>query len=720
MIKQLRFLLVLALLSVIGQASAQTIVTFTAGTDNGKNTGNGKADQISKDGVTIYCSDAAFNAYNKGTESYEYRFYKNSTTTISSTVGNIQKIVFTCTAEGEAKQGPGCFEQPSSGSYSYEGKIGTWTGNSSSVEFSSPSNQVRATKIEVTLVAGSSTKQSAGLEFSATSATAVLGQPFTAPTLSNPNQLPVTYTSSDENVATVAEDGTVTIKAAGTTMITASSEETDEFYAGSASYSLNVASAVDNIAAFKGIGIGNSAILNLTNAQVLYVYNNDMYVRDASGAIDFYKSNLEYKPNQILNGTLSAKYAEFNGLPEVTDVADVNVTASEGTAAADPLELTTDQLTAEHYCDLVKIEGTYDASASTLDGVALYDKFQTGELDNLADGGRGSVTGILVPFHDAPEIYVISAEELASTKKNADLAFSQDSVSVVLGEEFTAPTLSNPNNLPVTYSSSDENVATVDAQGNVTVVGAGTTKITASSEETDTYYAGSASYTLVVEKLYTSIADFKTIGKKNTAKLKLNDAQVVYVNNYTTNSGKQNSEIYVRDASGAIEFFNTGVEFTVGQILNGTLTATYDEFNSLPEITKVANVEITTTDGTVEPRQVASPADLSAADFCDLVEVSGVYSAEAKTLGGVPVYDKFKNGSLDNLEDGVNYTVTAVVVSFKNAPELALVSSVATGINNVEAKEAGNGSAFYNLAGQCVDANYKGIVICNGKKMLKK
>lgn len=719
MIKQLRFLLVLALLSVIGQASAQTIVTFTAGTDNGKNTGNGKADQISKDGVTIYCSDAAFNAYNKGTGSSEYRFYKNSTTTISSTVGNIQKIVFTCTAEGEAKQGPGCFEQPSSGSYSYEGKIGTWTGNSSSVEFSSPSNQVRATKIEVTLVAGSSTKQSAGLEFSATSATAVLGQPFTAPTLSNPNQLPVTYTSSDENVATVAEDGTVTIKAAGTTTISASSEETDEFYAGSASYSLNVASAVDNIAAFKGIGIGNTAILNLTNAQVLYVYNNDMYVRDASGAIDFYKSNLEYTPNQILNGTLSAKYAEFNGLPEVTDVADVNVTASEGTAA-EPLALTIDQLTAEHYCDLVKIEGTYDASASTLDGVALYDKFQTGELDNLADGGRGSVTGILVPFHDAPEIYVISAEELASTKKNADLAFSQDSVSVVLGEEFTAPTLSNPNNLPVTYSSSDENVATVDAQGNVTVVGAGTTKITASSEETDTYYAGSASYTLVVEKLYASIVDFKTIGKKNTAKLKLNDAQVVYVNNYTTNSGKQNSEIYVRDASGAIEFFNTGVEFTVGQILNGTLTATYDEFNSLPEITKVANVEITTTDGTVEPRQVASPADLSAADFCDLVEVSGVYSAEAKTLGGVPVYDKFKNGSLDNLEDGVNYTVTAVVVSFKNAPELALVSSVATGINNVEAKEAGNGSAFYNLAGQRVDANYKGIVICNGKKMLKK
>ena len=66
-------------------------------------------------------------------------------------------------------------------------------------------------------------------------------------------------------------------------------------------------------------------------------------------------------------------------------------------------------------------------------------------------------------------------------------------------DEFTAPTLTNPNGLTVTYASSDEAVATVDANtGAVTLVGVGSTTITASSEKNETYAAGSASYTLNV------------------------------------------------------------------------------------------------------------------------------------------------------------------------------------------------------------------------------
>lgn len=66
-------------------------------------------------------------------------------------------------------------------------------------------------------------------------------------------------------------------------------------------------------------------------------------------------------------------------------------------------------------------------------------------------------------------------------------------------ESFVKPTLANPNNLTVTYSSSDETVATVDAStGDVTFVGNGTTTITASSAKTDTYKAGSAYYQITV------------------------------------------------------------------------------------------------------------------------------------------------------------------------------------------------------------------------------
>ena len=53
----------------------------------------------------------------------------------------------------------------------------------------------------------------------------------------------------------------------------------------------------------------------------------------------------------------------------------------------------------------------------------------------------------------------------------------------------------------LTYSSSDENVATVDADGKATIVGAGTTTITATAAKVDGKYAAtSASYTLIINK----------------------------------------------------------------------------------------------------------------------------------------------------------------------------------------------------------------------------
>lgn len=86
-----------------------------------------------------------------------------------------------------------------------------------------------------------------------------------------------------------------------------------------------------------------------------------------------------------------------------------------------------------------------------------------------------------------------------TTKQNAGIAFETTSYEATLGEAFTAPALINPNNLTATYSSSNEDVATVDAAtGAVTLVGAGTTTIKAETAETDNFYAGVASYTLTV------------------------------------------------------------------------------------------------------------------------------------------------------------------------------------------------------------------------------
>ena len=80
------------------------------------------------------------------------------------------------------------------------------------------------------------------LEFSSEAATATVGQAFTSPTLSGVTT-GVTYSSSNTGIATVNNSGVVTIVAAGTTTITASAPATDEYEAGTASYTLTVNAA---------------------------------------------------------------------------------------------------------------------------------------------------------------------------------------------------------------------------------------------------------------------------------------------------------------------------------------------------------------------------------------------------------------------------------------------------------------------------------------------
>jgi len=88
----------------------------------------------------------------------------------------------------------------------------------------------------------SSGKQYVTMLFSPTSVTATLGESFTAPTLSmSPSGLTVTYSSSNTNAATVnASTGAVTLKAVGTTTITASFAGNNEYYANSTTYTLTV------------------------------------------------------------------------------------------------------------------------------------------------------------------------------------------------------------------------------------------------------------------------------------------------------------------------------------------------------------------------------------------------------------------------------------------------------------------------------------------------
>ncbi|MCI7575224.1 MAG: InlB B-repeat-containing protein [Bacteroidales bacterium] len=79
------------------------------------------------------------------------------------------------------------------------------------------------------------------------------------------------------------------------------------------------------------------------------------------------------------------------------------------------------------------------------------------------------------------------------------LAWSLSELTCGINETPELPTLTNDDNLPVDYSSSDKTVATIDATtGEVTVIGMGTTTISAVFDGNDTYCEARASYVLTV------------------------------------------------------------------------------------------------------------------------------------------------------------------------------------------------------------------------------
>ena len=144
--KKLFSLLTLALLTM--SAWAETTVTFTPGDPAGTTTADKTADEMTSGGITVACDNAAFGRTDN------YRFYAGSTATITSTVGNITKIEITCTATGTNNYGPGNSTY-TVGTYTTDGSKGTWTGEATTVQFTT-TKQIRCTKIVFTIDDGGS------------------------------------------------------------------------------------------------------------------------------------------------------------------------------------------------------------------------------------------------------------------------------------------------------------------------------------------------------------------------------------------------------------------------------------------------------------------------------------------------------------------------------------------------------------------------------------
>ena len=103
------------------------------------------------------------------------------------------------------------------------------------------------------------------------------------------------------------------------------------------------------------------------------------------------------------------------------------------------------------------------------------------------------------PFwSDGPGGDMPGGQQGVTNLKDPALAWSADSFEASIGGQNSFPTLTNTFNVNVSYESSRPEVATVNANGVVTLLSGGSTLITASSAADETYSASSDSYLLTV------------------------------------------------------------------------------------------------------------------------------------------------------------------------------------------------------------------------------
>lgn len=407
--------------------------------------------------------------------------------------------------------------------------------------------------ITVTYSSGGSTPTPADptFEWSATSATATVGQTFDGPTLTNTSNGVVTYNSSDETVATISETGEVSILAAGTTTITASVAATSSFNSASASYTLTVNAGStpsgdtytgDWVASEQGFTSGaqvTSPSAIDTNVSVSFTSNgNGSKYYDNGSAVRVYGGNsftiagvegVTITDISITFGTndgsnpITTNTGTYESGSWTGSGASVTFSVASGTGnrriAAISVTYTkeggSDLLAADlkfqgstSYNHTMEVGDVWDAGFTqatnatvtftfSSTGVATYNA-STGKVTAVAEG-----TTTLTAEAPANSTYDAGTAILNITvsKKPHGLAYAPTSFTITVGDAFETPQLTNPNHLTVTYSGNNDNLASVNTStGDLTFVSGATGDITVTAtwEGDATYEAGTASYTLHV------------------------------------------------------------------------------------------------------------------------------------------------------------------------------------------------------------------------------
>ena len=282
------------------------------------------------------------------------------------------------------------------------------------------------------------------------------------------SKLTVAWTSSDESVATVDETGTVTAVAAGEANVTASVKDADI----AASTHIKVVVTPTGVVAPESIDL-------VTNGENTKDLDAKLVPADATDVKLAYESSDE-------------------------SVATVDETGKVTAVANGECTITT-YVTAK----------TEDAEASELSAVAV-EAADSEETDDSVATMPEDLAAMDSAFGVVPEN--LKAETKVTVTTNVEgITLDKTEGVLTVGNTVTVIATVTPDtatNASVTWSSSDEAIATVDSEGKITAVAPGTATITATS---DSNPDASAAYAVTVQakKVVTSTST-KTSSKSNS------------------------------------------------------------------------------------------------------------------------------------------------------------------------------------------------------------
>ncbi len=407
-------------------------VTFTPGTVSGSTTDT-SADEMTSGGITFSSTSAAL------ARTDNYRFYGSGTTTVTSTVGNITKIVFTCNNENYAStMSDASF---SAGSVTSSGNIVTWTGDASSFTFK-PSAQVRVDLIVVTYTEG------------------------TAPAVATPviaGETP--FTESTEVTITCATDG------ASIYYTTNGSEPTSQSTAYTAAFSITETTTVKAIA-YDATGAASSvatktfekeegpascatvAEINALADNTEFTFtgrlvvsghahatsgsSNWLYAQDATGGTLMYKATQDYQKGDVIPAGFTGTKATFGGVAQVQNLANMQPATETEELVAE--ELTPSQISSENVYRYAVIKGATVNDNNIVVGeesVVIYNnRFNT---VIPADENTYDVYGITSSFNGTPQFMVEVEIPYIVTRTSEDQVITLVATAQEEGKEISDP-----------------------------------------------------------------------------------------------------------------------------------------------------------------------------------------------------------------------------------------------------------------------------------------